>query len=144
MCMACVCKELYMYHTSIVKYVPTAQNSGRQEFGKKNVIGQHFTQPNSIFTKVANVSYCKFINIFLTKTLKQLIDLPKFYPTRILCYTYVHYYLKYCCQFVRNIHTNSPKWELSGIEAPRLSPRAVYFILISVLLYFTFEEVLTK
>ena len=40
------------------------------EFGKTNVIRQYFTQPNSRFTKVANVSYCKFANIFLAKTLK--------------------------------------------------------------------------
>ena len=57
-----------------------AQNFG--EFGKINAIRQYFTQPNSKFTKVANVSYCKFANIFLAKTLKQLIrqsfTLPKF------------------------------------------------------------------
>ena len=52
------------------------QNSGEEnfgEFGKKNVILQYFTQPNSVFTKVANVSYCKFANIFLTKNLKRSI-----------------------------------------------------------------------
>ena len=46
------------------------RNSGGGEFGKTNVICQYFTQPNSRFTKVANVSYCKFANIFLTKVLK--------------------------------------------------------------------------
>ena len=39
----------------------------------QNVTRQYFTQPNSRFTKVANISYCKFPNIFLAKTLKQLI-----------------------------------------------------------------------
>ena len=43
------------------------------EFGETNAIRQYFTQPNSMFTKVANVSYCKFVNIFLTKTLKRSI-----------------------------------------------------------------------
>ena len=38
---------------------------------KMNVIHQYFMQPNSRFTKVANVSYCKFTNIFLAKTLKR-------------------------------------------------------------------------
>ena len=47
---------------------------------------EYFTQPNSRFTKRANVSYCKFANIFLTKTHK-MIDSPKFYPTKILHYT---------------------------------------------------------
>ena len=52
------------------------QNSGEEnfgEFGKKNVILQYFTQPNSVFTKVANVSYCKFANTFLAKNLKRSI-----------------------------------------------------------------------
>ena len=40
------------------------------EFGKTNVICQYFAQPNSRFTKVANVGYCKFANIFLTTTLR--------------------------------------------------------------------------
>ena len=40
------------------------------KFGETDVIHQHFTQPNSTFNTVANVSYC---NIFLAKTLKQLI-----------------------------------------------------------------------
>ena len=47
------------------------ENFGK--FGETNVICQYFTQPNSRFTKVANVSYCKFANIFLAKTLKQSI-----------------------------------------------------------------------
>ena len=54
-------------------------NFGRQklgEFGEINVICQYFTQP---FTKVPNVSYCKFTNIFLTKTLKgHQFTKPKF------------------------------------------------------------------
>ena len=65
----------------------TAQNFGREnfgEFGETNAIQQYFTQPNSRFTK-ANVSYCKFINILLAKTHKT-IDLPKFYPAKILCH----------------------------------------------------------
>ena len=51
-----------------------AQNFGGEnfgEFGKTNVIHQYFTQPNSRFTKVANVSYRKFVNI-----------LPKFWNDR--------------------------------------------------------------
>ena len=52
-----------------------AQNSGGgnfDEFGKTNAICQYFTLPNSRFTKVADVSYCKFANIFLAKTYKTI------------------------------------------------------------------------
>ena len=66
-----------------------AQNFGREKLGEMNVIRQYFTQPNSRFIKVANVSYCKFAKFFLAKTLKQLIrqssTLPKFCAIR---YTY--------------------------------------------------------
>ena len=53
------------------------------EFGEPNTIYQYFTQPNSRFTKVANVSYCKFANIFPRQTLIH----QKFYATKILHYT---------------------------------------------------------
>ena len=45
-------------------------------------------KPNSRFTKVANVSYCKFANIFLAKTHKMINSL-KFCPTKILRYTVI-------------------------------------------------------
>ena len=45
-----------------------------------------FTQPNSRLLKVATVSYCKFVNIFLTKS-SETIDSPKFSPATILRYT---------------------------------------------------------
>ena len=66
-----------------------AQNFGGEnfgEFGETNIIHQYFTQLNSRFTKVANVSCCKSANIFLAKTDK-MIDSPKFYPTKIVHYT---------------------------------------------------------
>ena len=69
--------------------VAIAQNFGGGnfgEFGETSVIRQYFTQPNSRFTKVANVSYCKFANIFPNQNY-EIIDSPKFYPTKILCYT---------------------------------------------------------
>ena len=59
------------------------------EFGKMIVIRQYFTQSNSTFTIVTNGSYCKFANVFLAKTLKQLIrksSIPsKFCAIRQLC-----------------------------------------------------------
>ena len=50
-----------------------AQNFGGENFGKTIIICQYFTQPNFRFTIVTNGSYCKFTNIFLAKTLEQLI-----------------------------------------------------------------------
>ena len=52
------------------------QNFGGENFGelgKMIVISQYFAQPNSRFTIVTNGSYCKFANVFFTKTLKQSI-----------------------------------------------------------------------
>ena len=57
----------------------------RENFGKFGEMNHSpiFYQPNSRFTKVADVSYCKFVNIFLAKILKQPIHQnfisPKFY-----------------------------------------------------------------
>ena len=56
------------------------ENFGK--FGEMNAICQYFIQPNSRSTKVANVSNCKFANIFLAKTHKT-IDLPKFTSPKI-------------------------------------------------------------
>ena len=57
------------------------------EFGETIVIRQYFTQSNSTFTIVSNGSYCKFINVFLAKTLKWSIRLsftpPKFCAIRV-------------------------------------------------------------
>ena len=54
-------------------------------FGERNAIRQCFTQPNSRFTTVANVSYCKIANI-LPRQNPETIDPPKFYPAKILHY----------------------------------------------------------
>ena len=45
------------------------------EFGELYIIRQYFIQPNSRFAKVANniISYCKFTNVFLAKTLQRSI-----------------------------------------------------------------------
>ena len=56
-----ICK--YNYNTNVVDHftssVYLAQNPGRGKlggrFGETNVIRQHFTQPNSRFTKVTTV-----------------------------------------------------------------------------------------
>ena len=59
-----------------------------ENFGKPNTICQYFTPPNSRFTKVAmlaNVSYCKFTNIFPCQN-SEMNESPKFYPAKILCY----------------------------------------------------------
>ena len=73
--------QIKIYAINTVQYkILVGENFG--EFCKTNAIHQYFTQPNSRFTKVANVSYCKFANIFLDKTHKT-IDSPKFYPTKI-------------------------------------------------------------
>ena len=60
------------------------ENFGR--CGKRNAIRQYFTQPNSRFTTVANVSYCNFANTFPRQN-PEMIDQPKFYPAKILHYT---------------------------------------------------------
>ena len=71
---------IFHTHVTLVFLGPVtyciAQNFGRgklNKFGEMNVICQYFAQPNSRFTKVANVSYCKFANAFLTKTLKNCV-----------------------------------------------------------------------
>ena len=47
----------------------------------------NLTQPNSRFTEVvADVSYCKFANIFPHQN-SEMINLPKFYPAKILLYS---------------------------------------------------------
>ena len=54
-----------------------AQNSGRGKLWRIWRNNCHspifFTQPNSRFTIITNGSYCKFVNVFLAKTLKQSI-----------------------------------------------------------------------
>ena len=60
----CIYIYIYIYIHRI------AQNFGGEnfgEFGETNAICQYFTQPNSRFTKVPNVSCCIFANIFLIK-----------------------------------------------------------------------------
>ena len=65
------------------------ENFGK--FGKMNAISQYFTQPNSAFTEVTNVSYsCKFANIFLTKTLKLSIH-RSLTPPKFCAIQYVQY-----------------------------------------------------
>ena len=58
------------------------------EFGKTNVIRQHFTQPSSRSTKLAKGLKFKFANVFLTKTL-ETIDLAKFSSATVLHYTVI-------------------------------------------------------
>ena len=62
------------------------QNFGRGKLGKWNAIRQYLIQPNSRFTKVTNVSYCKFNNIFPHQN-SELIEPPKFYAPKIFRYT---------------------------------------------------------
>ena len=47
------------------------ENFGK--FGERNVIHQYFTQPNYRSNELAIGKKIKFANVFLTKTLKQLI-----------------------------------------------------------------------
>ena len=51
------------------------------KFGKTSIICQYFTQLNSRFTKVANVSERQLF----PRQNCEMIDSPKFYPTRIFC-----------------------------------------------------------
>ena len=77
--------------TRMQTWIPYSAKFGRGknfgEFGKTNVIHQYFIQPVSRFTKVANVRYCKFANIFLAKTLKWSIR-PKFCPSKFCAIWY--------------------------------------------------------
>ena len=59
-----LCKLILL---SIIKNLAyhKAQILAGEIFDELNVTHQYFTQPNSRFTKVANVSFCKFVNIFL-------------------------------------------------------------------------------
>ena len=70
-------------------------------FGETSVIRQNFTQPNSRFTKVSNVSYCKLTNIFLAKTLKRSIC-PSFTPPTFCAIRYIICFCVMC--FVNNTH----------------------------------------
>ena len=77
MCYSYICN-------TVQRKIVAGENFG--EFGEMHIIRQYFTQPNSRLLKVATVSYCKFANIFLTKS-SETIDLPKFSPATILHYT---------------------------------------------------------
>ena len=95
-------------HGHFLKYCIT-QNFGGENFGETNVIRQYFTQPNSRLTKVANVSYCKFVNIFLTKTLKRSIR-QSFTPP------------KFCAIQQINIHT----YEITSNSSESKPPMCMY------------------
>ena len=79
-------KLVCIYVRTVQSKILAGENFGK--FGKTNIILQYFTQPNSRFTKVANVSYCKFTNIFLAKTLKRLIR-QSFTPSKFWAIWYI-------------------------------------------------------
>ena len=77
-------QKIWYLHT----YILYSANFGGEnfgEFGEMNVICQYFTHPNSRFTKVANISYCKFHQHFPHQN-SEMIDSPKFYPAKIFRY----------------------------------------------------------
>ena len=77
------------------------------KFGKTSAIRQYSTQPNSRLTKVANLSYCKFANIFLAKLIKRSIR-QSFTPPKFCAIRYIFYSIRYTHIYTRTHTHNLP------------------------------------